>query len=185
MGAERRSYLRGEAPCGERPAEGRPAARRSSRCGRGGDSLAAGYVLHGRLEREVAGGEVLGAKRPQLRGLSRAQVLSAGTAGAETAARRWVHRRGKLAADHHLLAPVAGYLWVGHGDRLQQTGRVRMGGPLVDVVAGTDLDQLAEVHDPDPVGQVADDREVVGDHDVGESVARLDSLHQVENLGLD
>jgi hypothetical protein len=55
-------------------------------------------------------------------------------------------------------------------------------GPLIDVVTGADLDQLAEVHDADAIGKVAHDREVVGDHDVGEPVAGLDSLHQVQDL---
>ena len=35
-----------------------------------------------------------------------------------------------------------------------------------------DLDELAEVHDADRVGEVPDDREVVGDDDVGELVRR-------------
>jgi hypothetical protein len=55
-------------------------------------------------------------------------------------------------------------------------------GPLVDVVTGPELDQLAQVHDPDLVGHVLDHRQVVGDDHVGQPVRRLQPLHQVQHL---
>ena len=39
---------------------------------------------------------------------------------------------------------------------------------LVKLVDGRQLDHLAEVHHPDPVADVLDDREVVGDEEVGQ-----------------
>ena len=48
-----------------------------------------------------------------------------------------------------------------------------------------ELDELAEVHHADPVGQVLDDREVVGDHDRGRVVLDLETLHQVQDLRAD
>jgi hypothetical protein len=45
--------------------------------------------------------------------------------------------------------------------------------PLVDVVGRAHFDQLAQVHDADPVGQVLDDHEVVRDDDVGQAVVGL------------
>ena len=74
---------------------------------------------------------------------------------------------------------------VGHRDRLDQRVGVRVGRSVVDVVAGPELDELAEVHHPDPVRQVLDDREVVGDHDRGHAVLGLQALHQVQDLRAD
>ncbi len=50
---------------------------------------------------------------------------------------------------------------------------------------GRDLDDLAEVHDRDPVRDVADDREVVRDEEVRQLEVGLEGLEQVDDLGLD
>ena len=81
--------------------------------------------------------------------------------------------------------PGAGEHRVGHRDRLDQPAGVRMDRLGVDRLGGTDLDELAQVHDGDRVGEVPDDGEVVRDDDVGEPVRRLQRLHQVEDLRLD
>ena len=47
------------------------------------------------------------------------------------------------------------------------------------------LDDLAEIHDRDAVGDVLHHREVVGDEDVGEAEAALQVLQQVDDLRLD
>ena len=47
------------------------------------------------------------------------------------------------------------------------------------------FDDMAEVHDGDAVGEVADDAEVVGDEEVREVEFALDVLEQIEYLGLD
>ena len=57
-------------------------------------------------------------------------------------------------------------LRVGDRDRRQQRDRVRMERVVVQVVGRRDLHDLAEVHDRDPVGDVADDRQVVRDEEV-------------------
>ena len=71
----------------------------------------------------------------------------------------------------------------GHG-RQERLG-VGVPGPRVDLVAGALLDDLAEVHHRDPVGDVAHDRQVVGDEDVGEAELVLQHLEQVDDAGLD
>ena len=48
-----------------------------------------------------------------------------------------------------------------------------------------ELDDLPEVHDRDPVGDVADDGEVVGDEEVGEPELLLQLDEQVQHLRLD
>ena len=57
---------------------------------------------------------------------------------------------------------------VGDGDRGQQGDRVRVQRVLVEVVGRCDLDDLAEVHHGDPVGDVPHDCQVVGDEEVRE-----------------
>ena len=47
------------------------------------------------------------------------------------------------------------------------------------------LDDPAEVHHRDPVADVADDRQVVGDEQVGQPELALEPLEQVDDLGLD
>ena len=56
--------------------------------------------------------------------------------------------------------------------------------PLVEILVDTDLRHLAEVHDQDAVGDVADDVEIVRDEQVGEAELLLQVLEQVEDLRL-
>ena len=58
-----------------------------------------------------------------------------------------------------------------------------MGRPLVDVFLRPDLDDLAEVHDSDAIGDVTNEREIVGDEQVGETEVALQRLEQVDDLG--
>ena len=57
-------------------------------------------------------------------------------------------------------------------------------GCVVQVLGGRLLDQRAEVHHADPVGDVPDHREVVGDDQVGQAELVLQVLQQVDHLGL-
>ena len=70
-----------------------------------------------------------------------------------------------------------------HG-REQRLG-VRVDRPLVELLRRRELDDLAEVHHRDAVGDVADDAEVVGDEDVGQRELVLEVVEQVDDLGLD
>ncbi len=58
-------------------------------------------------------------------------------------------------------------------------------GSVVDRVSIADLDDLAQVHDRHPVGDVADHGEVVGDEQVGQSQAVLQILQEVDDARLD
>ena len=60
----------------------------------------------------------------------------------------------------------------GIGTADEQREGVRVDRVRVDLLGRADLDDLAEVHDRDPVGDVADHAEVVGDEDVGEARTR-------------
>ena len=57
--------------------------------------------------------------------------------------------------------------------------------PREELVRRRDLDDPAEVHDGNAVGDVADDGEVVGDEDVGEVELLLQLDEQVQHLRLD
>ena len=70
-------------------------------------------------------------------------------------------------------------------DRCQQCPGVGVGGPPVDLLGGTDLAHLAEVHHHDPVAHVLDHGQVMRDEQHGQAVALLHLLEQVEDLGLD
>ena len=56
---------------------------------------------------------------------------------------------------------------------------------VVELLRPGDLDDRAEVHDGDPVGDMPDDRQVVGDEEEGEVELVLQVLEQVDDLGLD
>ena len=58
-------------------------------------------------------------------------------------------------------------------------------GLRVELVDAGHLDHPPEVHDPDPVADVLDDREVVGDEQVGEPEFLLEVVEQVQDLALD
>ncbi len=54
-----------------------------------------------------------------------------------------------------------------------------------DVVNGANLDDSAEIHDPDPIAHGGDHTQVMGDEQIGEADLGLKSGQQVEDVGLD
>ena len=73
----------------------------------------------------------------------------------------------------------------GIGHRREQRRVYGCSGLSYSVVGRRDLDDLAEVHHGDPVGDVADDREVVGDEEIRQAEPLLQLLEQVDDLRLD
>jgi hypothetical protein len=73
------------------------------------------------------------------------------------------------------------------GDRhcREQGLRIGVGGPLVDVSAGPDLHDLAEVHHGDPIRYVPYDGQVVRDEEVGDTELVLEILEKVDHPRLD
>src|SRR5262249_30912241 len=67
----------------------------------------------------------------------------------------------------------------------QQRLGVGVGGAGVHRLGVGELDDLPQVHDGDPVGDVPHHAEVVGDEDIGEAVQVLQIGEEVEDLGLD
>ena len=74
---------------------------------------------------------------------------------------------------------------IGDRHRRQQRLRVRMLRRSVHLIGWTRLDDLAEVHDRDAVGQLANDGEVVGDEHVRQPQPGAQVDQQAHDLGLD
>jgi hypothetical protein len=73
---------------------------------------------------------------------------------------------------------------VWNGNAVEQNLRVVMCRSLVQVIRRSHLAQLAEIHDCDPVTDVLDDSEVVGNEDQCQAIGCLQVFEQIENLGL-
>ena len=102
--------------------------------------------------------------------------------GAEPAARRRVERRGHLALEQDPLAraasrPASGPPTSAPRCRGGSGGRKPLRSAPVSMIR-------PEVHHRDPVGDVADHRQVVGDEDVGDAELLLQIVEQVEHLRL-
>ena len=111
-----------------------------------------------------------------------AQPLAQPAPGVEPAAGRRRRGRRDVALEHEARLPAAR---VRLGDRGQQRHRVRVARVAVELLDRADLDDLAEVHDADAVGEVLDDRQVVADEQVGQVEVALQVEQQVEHLALD
>ena len=59
-----------------------------------------------------------------------------------------------------------------------------MPGISEQLVGRGDLHHVAQIHNADPVGNVADDGQVMGNEQIGQAVLLLQLLQQVDNLGL-
>ena len=70
------------------------------------------------------------------------------------------------------------------GDGGEQGRGVGVGRTLVDLVCVALFDDLTEVHDGDVVAEVTDDRQVVGDEEVGDAQLVLELGEQVDHLRL-
>jgi hypothetical protein len=71
---------------------------------------------------------------------------------------------------------------VGNGDRAHERLGVGVQRPREQGIARRQLDDPAQVHHGDPVADVADDREVVGDEQIRDPEAALQVDQQVQDL---
>src|SRR5947209_15534613 len=104
-----------------------------------------------------------------------ADLLRLPAASPEAAARGRVRWAGDVALEHDPL-PLAALGRVVDRHGRQERLRVGVRRPLVDVLAGADLDDLAEIHHGDAVRYVADDGEVVRDEEIGQAHVVLEGL---------
>ena len=132
----------------------------------------------------MAGGPVARRLLLQDRGDRSTDLLRLPATGVEAAGRWWVGGGGHVALQDDPL-PLPLLLRIGDGHGGQQGDGVRVVRVLVQRVPVGNLDDLAEVHDPDLVGDVADHGQVVGDEHVGEAQPVLQVFEQVDDLSLD
>src|SRR5438270_7639461 len=112
-----------------------------------------------------------------------ADLLGLPAARPEPTPRRRICRTWNVTRQHDALAlPLT--TWVRDRDRRQQSLSIGMTGSPVDVVPRADFDDLAQVHDRHAIGDVAHDREVVGDEQVGQLQLVLQVLQQVDDASL-
>src|SRR5690606_29683951 len=130
---------------------------------------------------EMTGDWLAGAGRTGRRHFAGAARLRQRAAGAERTTGRRVQRAGNLALER-LRGPALALAGRGHGS--QQGAGVRMRGLVEDGVAGTGLDDLAQVHDGDMVADVPHHAQVVRDEDIGQAHVALQVHQQVDDLGL-
>jgi hypothetical protein len=127
---------------------------------------------------------VIRGARCQHRRLTAATIAGERAARSVAAARLRVDHDGRLGRSR-LARPSARELGVGLQDGREQRLRVGMAGRVVDRIPAADLDDTARIHDPDPVRDMADDREIMRDEQVGEAELALQILEQVDDLGAD
>jgi hypothetical protein len=118
----------------------------------------------------------------QRRLLVGADLLRQRASSAEAAARGRVDRARHVAGQDDALPLLARRRL---GDGRQQRHRVRVLGVAVELCRGGQLDDLAQVHDGDPVADVADHRQVVSHKEVRQVELPLQLDQQVQHLGLD
>src|SRR5450759_5132478 len=110
------------------------------------------------------------------------QSLAQPAPGVEAAAGRRVGRGWDVALQDDPLLAVAR---VRIRDRRQQGDGVRVARMSVDLIDGGQLRHHAQVHDPDPVADVLDDGQVVGDEEIGQPQLLLEVVEEVQDLALD
>jgi len=91
----------------------------------------------------------------------------------KAAARRRTDRAGHIALQHDALAAHLGFWRLGMGDRRQQSFSVRVQRVLEERRLVSEFHQLAEIHYPDPMTDMFDDREVVCDEQIRQPILVL------------
>ena len=90
----------------------------------------------------------------------------------------------RVAGEHDALAGALD-VGIGRGNSAHQGARVGMLRALDDVGGGAELDDLAEIHDGDAIGDVFHDRKIMGDEDETETHLFYQLGEKVQDLRLD
>ncbi len=103
-------------------------------------------------------------------------------AGVELTALGWIDGAGDIAFQEDGVLLCVG---VGGRDGSQEGDGVGVGGVVKELNGVGQLDEVTQIHDTDAVADMLDDREVVGDEEVGKVVPLFQVLEEVDDLGLD
>jgi len=101
----------------------------------------------------------------------------------EAAACRRCHRARRLTGDHLIVGATSAR--IRHWDGREQGLGIGMAGMREQLVGRADLDDLPEIHDGDPLRDVAHDAKVVGDEQECQVEFPLQAREEVEYLRLD
>src|SRR5512133_165652 len=137
------------------------------------------------LLRPMAGDQVAVGELPERRHLGRAAGrLDVRAARVEAAGVRRVRWAREVPRQEDRFA-LRFHLRIRDRNRGEQRDRVGVERVLVELLRRRDLDDRAQIHDGDPVRDVAHDRQVVGDEEVRQRELRLELLEEVDDLRLD
>src|SRR5579872_1264464 len=133
---------------------------------------------------EMAGGDLLRSTRRRsetrlLRPADRLRLRAARMEGAP----RGPGERARHVAGNCAAAPTTPTTNARNG--VEQGLRVGEARRFEETVARRHLDELAEIHDGDTVGEMVHDGKIVADEEIGEPALRLQFLHEIEDLALD
>ena len=169
-----------------RPApSARPLKAATSRSSAGEKPPSAGTigVRRRQFRRAVTGGRMSRRRRRAVAAAStRQRSIDIGAAGMEAAARRRIERARHLALQHDAAALGPR---LGHRDRRQQRAAVGVARRGEQRLGVRGLDDAAEIHHGDAVGDVLHHGEIVRDEDVGEAEPVLQVAQQIEDLRAD
>lgn len=135
------------------------------------------------LQVQEAGNAVACANAAHRRRFRTAAFGGIATAVAEGAARGTVHNAGHL-AQHLYALTILVHLGVSDGNGREQRTGIGVQRVAVQLLAGGNLHNFAEVHDDDTVADMLDHRQVMGNEQVGNAQLRLQVLQQVDDLRL-
>src|SRR4030088_1524596 len=94
----------------------------------------------------------------------------------------WLNGAGYLAAQSDAL-PL--HFWIRNRDRRQQRFGIGMQRRGIKLAGGRGLDDAAEIHHGNAPADVLDDREIMGNEEIGEPELLLQILQEIDDLGLD
>jgi len=129
----------------------------------------------------VAGNEVVGLDLLEGGSFLGAALHALGAAAVEGASGGGIHGGGEVALEDHALLLGSD---LGYGHCGEQSTGVGMELVVVQLAFIGQLDQLAQIHNADTVGNVTDNAQVMGDEEVSKAEVILQLGEQVEDLGL-
>ena len=120
----------------------------------------------------------------EFRGLLAADLLGNGATRVETAARRRIDGRRRIAGKDDALASLLN-VRIRHGNGGQQRLSIRMMGLGVERLPVRKLDHLTQIHNGNAIGDVLHNGKVVSDEQIRGAKLVLELFQQVQDLSLD
>lgn len=130
----------------------------------------------------MAGGLPTGAYLKQLGNFDGTDWHGLGTSWMELATGRGIYRTRDLTFQANAISLSR---WIRDWHRAEQRLRVRVFGGFVDFMRRSNFDKVAEIHDGNSSGNVANNHEIVRDKQISQLQPLLQILQEIDNLSLD